>query len=510
MWTRARKALTAIFWSHVFAVAANLFLVPLYLTYWSAGVYGEWLVLFAVAGYLSTLDLGLNLAMTNRLTQAYCRHDFEDYTRCQHSAFAFYIVVVLVSGLLLSGALWMFPLPDWLGLKQTDPQESAWVLWLLGLNVLLTLPATFMWSMYRTMGHVSLSQWMWNTQQLLTLGMIPVILALGGGMKSVASGQLAVLIILLLYAGWDLRRRAPAGMPGLRKADRSVLRELTRPSLLFGLVMVSNVIILHGSVIVVSTMLGSVAVALFVTSRTLVNLARQAGNAFLNVLWPEVTGMEARGEWSRLRSLHRLLMATSTTVCIGFAAALWHEGSEVMTLWTRGQLVPDPILLRLLLILLVFQSTWLVSMAFPAAANRHEKVSWLYLASALLGIGAGILCARTVGIWGIPIGLLVGEAVVCYHLVIRDTCRLLGEDYRTFAFKLWLGILSGGGLALTIGWIAHVMIPGPFWVRWLGVGSVTLATAFVVCWSVELTPEDREQVFLRLRPPAVAGVNRGL
>jgi O-antigen/teichoic acid export membrane protein len=296
MWIRTRKALTAIFWSHALAAVGNLFLVPLYLTYWSAGVYGEWLVLFAVAGYLSMLDLGLNMATTNRLTQAYCRQDFEDYTRCQHSAFAFYIVVVVVSGLLFSGALWMFPLPEWLGLKQTDPQESAWVMWLLGVNVLLTLPAGFMWSMYRTMGQVSLSQWIWNAQQLLNLGMIPVILALGGGMKSVAAGQLAVLIVLLLYAGWDLRRRVPALMSGLSKADRSVLRKLTRPSLFFGLVMVSNVIILHGSVIVVSTMLGSVAVALFVTSRTLINLTRQAGNAFLNALWPEVTSMEARSE----------------------------------------------------------------------------------------------------------------------------------------------------------------------------------------------------------------------
>jgi hypothetical protein len=203
-------------------------------------------------------------------------------------------------------------------------------------------------------------------------------------------------------------------------------------------------------------------------------------------------------------------MAASTAVCIGFATALWHEGVEVMSVWTRGKLDPDPVLLRLLLVLLVFQSTWLVSMVFPAAANRHEKVSWLYLASALIGIGAGIMLARTQGTWGIPLGLLIGEAVACYHLVIRDTCRLLGEDYRTFAFKLWLGILTAGGLALTTGWMAHIMIPGPFWARWLGVGSITLATALAACWSVEMTPEDRAQVLIRLRPPIVVGINRVL
>jgi glycosyltransferase involved in cell wall biosynthesis len=45
-------------------------LVPLYLKYWPATRYGEWLALSSLASYLSTLDVGLNTARVNRLRLA--------------------------------------------------------------------------------------------------------------------------------------------------------------------------------------------------------------------------------------------------------------------------------------------------------------------------------------------------------------------------------------------------------------------------------------------------------
>jgi hypothetical protein len=47
------------------------------------------------------------------------------------------------------------------------------------------------------------------------------------------------------------------------------------------------------------------------------------------------------------------------------------------------------------------------------------------------------------------------------------------------------------------------MIPGPYLLRWVGVGSVTVVTTAAVYWIAGMIPEDREQILIRFRPPLI-------
>jgi O-antigen/teichoic acid export membrane protein len=504
MWLRVWKTLTAIFWGQAVTLAGNITLVPLYLTYWTPEVYGEWLTLLALAGYFYVLDLGLTLVSTNRLTQTYAVGRLKEYARCQHSVFAFFVSISLISTMLLAVTLWVFPLPSWLGINHTSQKNTNWILWLLSQNVLWAMPAGFIWAVYRTAGKASKSQWLFNAHQFVSLGLISLILINSGGMTAVAMSQFVVLVLVTLYAYLDLRARFPDLVPGLKNADHGVLSGLIQPGLLFGLLTVGNVITTHGSVTILSNMLSGVAVAVFVTSRTLVNIIRQIVGSLINAFWTEITAMEARAEWDGLRTLHRLLMAGSTTLCVGFATVLWYEGTEIFTVWTRGKLQPDAVLLRLLLAFLVLQSTWLVSLAFTAATNQHQRLSLSYIVSAIIGVGFGAFLLRWIGTWAIPIGLIVGEALACYHYVIKNTCEIIGEPYRSFSLRLWLGMAAMSSLSLLSGWIAHENIPGPLPIRCIGVGMFSITATATVAWRIWLAPNERTRlvsIFCSLERP---------
>ncbi len=496
---RIIQGLAAIFSGQLIATLGNLLLVPLYLTIWSPSVYGEWLALFSLVSYLGVLDLGVNMAVINRLTQDYARGDLRNYARCQHSALAFYLLLALTGSLLLTWAAWNLPLPRWVGLRETPPATARWVVWLLGLQVVWGLPLGLVIGAYRTTGNLARSQWLSNIRQLATIGLVALVLLLSGGMKAVAAYQLAPFFLLTFYVLWDLRKKFAELSPGLSEASLSGARELLRPSLLFGLITFATAISLQGPVLIISTVLGGAAVALFVTSRTLTALIRQIIGAFNLSLWPDLTMMEARQERGRLRSLHRLLTAGSTTLCVGVAATLWYEGGEVISIWTRGKLTPDETLLRLLLVLLVLQSAWMASGIFAAASNRHTTLSWAFMISATLGVGMAALLVRRLGTWAVPVGLIAGEAIACYHFVIHDVCRLLEEPYLRFACRLWLGLAATGAVSLLAGWAAHTAIPGPFVIRWVGVGFTTLTVSMAVAWAVWLTPEDRTLLSAKLR-----------
>ena len=502
--SRVGKGAAAILCGQAIIAVGNLALVPLYLERWAPTVYGEWVALTALSGYLATLDFGINMAVTNRLTQAYARRDLEDYASCQHSALAYYLALASGGSFVLGLALWTLPFPAWVGLAETSATEAKWVIWLTGTYSLVAMPAGLISSFYRTTGDLPRSQWMGNIQQVLLLSLVATVLVFGGGMRAVAAWQLLPLLAVTGFIIWDVRRKAPQLAPTVTKAKFQVFLSMLRSSVLFGLLMVSNALTVQGSVLVVSSVLGGMAVAVFVISRTLANLIRQLVGAMNSALWPDLTIMESSGALERLRRIHKLLVAGSSTLCIAIAAALWYEGAEIISAWTLGRIQPDVTLLRLLLVLLVLQTPWLASSVFTASASRHEKLTVSYMASSILGLAVAVLLVKSLGFWAIPSGLIIGEAAACYHFVVKDTCQMIGEPYSPFALRLWFGLIAVATIALLAGWAAHQVIPGHYLVRFVVVGIVTSAVSLAAAWSIWVTPEVRAQLVLRFRS-AVAG-----
>src|SRR6266550_7806953 len=103
MLKRAALAFVAFFFGHGIAIVGSLLLVPLYLHVWSPALYGEWLALYSVVAYLSSLDLGVQTYAVNRLTQAHARGDLQEYRRVQHTAFVFYFCLALLGSVALTG-----------------------------------------------------------------------------------------------------------------------------------------------------------------------------------------------------------------------------------------------------------------------------------------------------------------------------------------------------------------------------------------------------------------------
>jgi len=340
---------------------------------------------------------------------------------------------------------------------------------------------------------------MGNIQQVVLLSIVATVLVLGGGMRAVAAWQLLPLLAVTGFVIWDVRRKSPQLAPAVTKAKFQVFLSILRPSVLFGLLLVSNALTIQGSVLVVSSVLGGMAVAVFVISRTLANLIRQLVGAMNSALWPDLTIMESSGALERLRRIHKLLVAGSSTLCIAIAAALWYEGAEIISAWTLGRIQPDVTLLRLLLVLLVLQTPWLASSVFTASASRHEKLAVSYMASSILGLAVAVLLVKSLGFWAIPIGLIIGEAAACYHFVVKDTCQMIGEPYSPFALRLWSGLIAVATIALLAGWAAHQVIPGHYLVRFVVVGIVTSAVSLAAAWSIWVTPEVRAQLVLRFR-----------
>jgi O-antigen/teichoic acid export membrane protein len=247
-------------------------------------------------------------------------------------------------------------------------------------------------------------------------------------------------------------------------------------------------------VLLVAKELGGPAVALLVTTRTLAHVAKQVTASVQFAIWPELTRLDAIGAEPTLRLGHRLLVIGSVALSAAFAGAIWFEGASVMALWTNGKLGADLWLLRIFLLAMVLQAAWLPSSLFMMASNRHRRLAHSYFSSAVFALAAIALLIRHCGLLAVPLGVLIGDALTCYHFVIKDACGILKEEYAPFAARLWSGVASISCAAWGAGYVGHSVALGPAPVRWLQVGTLTMLAAAFAAWSLALTKDDRSRV----------------
>lgn len=499
MLRRILPAANAIFVGHMIPRLGSIILVPLFLKNWSATLYGEYLALFAAVSYLSGLDIGMQQASVNRLTQAYAKGDLTEYRAIQHTTMAFYIAlatVVILIAVILVGVL---PLSHLIGLKVTDSATANRVIVLLAMYVMWSLPVRLIVATYQTTGNLARTQWIGNAQQIVVMFLSALVLILGGGMLSIACLQVLTIALIAVYVLFDLRKRYTQIFPSLADIRISILRELAHPSLLFALLLIGNLIAFQGSTLIVSALLGGLAVAVLSISRAMIDLIRQVLYSITLALCPDFARMEVLGEFDRLRTVHRLTVATTAAITLALVASVWYDGSQIITVWTRSRIEPDVTLLRLFLVLLAFQTPWAASSAIGTATNRHGAQAIGYFFAALIGIGTITVFVHRLGTWAVPVGLILGEAVCCYHFVIKATCKTIQESYSRFAIRFWFGFAITSTIVLGVGWLTHTFAAGPLLARWIIMGVITLTTATLCASCVWLTSSDRTLVLSTFR-----------
>ncbi|RJX16996.1 MAG: hypothetical protein C4575_14500 [Desulforudis sp.] len=444
----------AVFMGQGINILGQILVAPLFLWAWGAQLYGEWLTIFAVVAYLSLLDFGMQMYVVNRLNQCYSVKQLNDYTRILHSALGLYLSVAVVAGCLIAIAVFVAPIGQWLNFRLMDHSTVAVVALLLATQLIFAIPQGLIVGLYRTFWEFPRGAMLANFQRASMFGLIALVLLVGGSVIQVAAIQLIPLVGVIAFVLYDLRKRHPEVKVGLSQSDWKLAITFLGPSLLFFLIQISGALTVQGSIIVVSAFAGSVYVAVFAIHRTLTNSIRQIVGSLNNALWPELTTLEAHGDYSRLRIVHRSFVKMSFAACVFAGIWLHFAGKDIVELWTLGRIAFDQRLLDIFLLYLVLQAPWLASSVFPAAFNHHKNLAVCYILSAVLGLGLALVLVQHLGMVGVAFGLLIADILVCGWFIPLDTCRILGDSVR----KFWADTVLRGVPVIAIVWGAAWLV----------------------------------------------------
>ena len=414
-----------------------MILVPLFLQFWGAERYGEWLTLYATVGYMSMLDLGIQNYVINKLNQCHATGRIEEYGYVLQSALKVSVIVCAFIILLMAALLPALPLGNWFHFTHTGHSLVILVSCLLAIQIVAKVPCGIITGLYRTFGEFPRGAMIVNIQVIMVFLITGVALVSGGGFAILALLQLVPVLVVVLYVFHDVSRRHPEVRLGLKGGSMKKGFSFILPGSPFFLIRISTLTVFSGSTIIVATQLGPGVVAIFSTLRTLANMAKQIPQAINIALWPELTALEAKKQYETLKKIHFLIVKLGFSISLWLVIILHFAGREIVEIWTGGHIIYDAQLMNMFLGFIVLQIIWSLSGTFQAAFNRPGLVGICNFSSMLVGLTLAYFLTRRYGVVGTVGGLFIAEALICGIVIPLRTCRILGES----PWKFFRGVI---------------------------------------------------------------------
>ncbi|HVG26531.1 MAG TPA: lipopolysaccharide biosynthesis protein [Acidobacteriaceae bacterium] len=410
--------------------------IPVLFHFWSIQMNGEWMILTAIPSYLSFSNIGFGSVAGNEMTMLMARGEQETALSVFQSCWWLISIVLGITGVIMCGALYFLPVARLLHLSTIDDSDARWVLFWLGLAVLLSQLEQLLQSAYRCIARYSYGNMLKTTLSLIAFGiqLLPVVLGYGPRTtaKVLALANIAITLILCVM----VRRDIPWIDYGWSHASFAEIRRLARPAFAFIGFPLGNALNLQGTLMAVGYALGPVDVAIFGTARTVSRIALQIVQMVNNTVWPELSIAFGAGNMDLVRLLHRRACQLALFISLAVVVVVAVLGPTFLHHWTQGKVPPSTTLVSLLLIVVVFYSLWSTSSTLVSAINQHERLAIVYTVATACTVGLTFVAARRYGLYGAAGSLLLSEIIMDTY-VLPSALRIAHDTWSGFLLSMF-------------------------------------------------------------------------
>jgi O-antigen/teichoic acid export membrane protein len=421
---RILKGVMANGFSQVVNAAIQLLGLPVFLRIWGVELYGEWLMLSALAAYFTLGDLGFVSVAANDMTMHMAKGDTQKTLATFQSTLA---VVVMAAGLILLAVAILAGLQaQWslLPLHRIGSTDATLILFIIGVQVILDFFAGLAMAGLRAQGRYALGIFSNNVGRLMEfLAALAVIVAGATPLQTITT-MLVVRLLSTLTLALMMRKISPCLVFGFGHASKAEIRLLLGPSIAFMGFPLGNALSLQGVTVLIGIMFSPGAVVLFATLRTLTRLVTQSLAIVNHSIWPEISIAYGAQDHTMVHALHQRSVQCSLWISLAGALSLAWTGNAIVKYWTHGAVIPDPILFSLLLLVMVANAIWFGSFVLQAATNRHAYIAATYILSSAATLALATQLAKPFELRGVAVALLAGELTMALVVVRRSLTML--------------------------------------------------------------------------------------
>ncbi len=405
--------------------------VPVFLTFWSKPLYGDWLIVSAIPSYLSFSNIGFGSVAGNEMTMLMGRKDEAGALRVFQSCWWLIVLICAAVMLVFAGLLYALPVARWLNLSVMTETDAKWVIFYLGAAVLFGQLEQLLGAAYTCVGRYPYGTFLKSILVLISFVATLVPVLLGRGVRSTAATFSLVNALGTVVLCFTVRHDVPWIRYGWHHARFSEIRRLSGPAIAFMGFPIGNALNLQGTILAVGHVLGSTDVVIFGTARTVSRIALQMVQMVNSTFWPELSSSFGAGNLPLVRALHRRSCQLALGIALVLVPFMMTVGPWFLTHWTRHNVPPSPRLLFLLLCSVLLYSLWSTSSTLLTAINQHRRLATNYILATGVTIIATVLLAKRYGLLGAAGSLILSEALMDLY-VLPTSLRIAHDTWPGF------------------------------------------------------------------------------
>lgn len=445
---------------------SQIVLVPVYLAYWDADIFGVWLVIQAMVGMITTLDLGYH----EYIGYEFLKFGEDNLKKLSEYVWASILVSVILNSLLFLVVFVLLYFTNVFSFLlnsdsvQTELMYESVIVFLLQLFnwfIISSISGIFSRSLI-PFGYYPRTAW-WSFFYALVSSTTPVIVIILGAdllWAGVASTISCLIFCVPLYIDL-LRLYRKNGLhfccPSLRLAYKSFLESLA----------ISGKVVLeiarqHGIRLLISPLAGTQSLTSFATMRTGANVALQGLNTITNPLMPELVRFLHKRDQERIDASFGSLWFTMVTIMIPAVIGIQIFIEPLFLIWTQGKVAFEPLVFALLSISILVYA--LAQPAISVVRGNNLVTAQLRISAIAVGIVIGGLwmLVPILGILGAAIALLAAEifATLAYQKTAKNW---LQNNQLVWPAKPY-NIAIKSTIVAVASLLAIIFVPGSIWI----------------------------------------------
>lgn len=468
-------------------------------------VYGIWVLLTSMLGYLGLLDLGVRGAVIRYIARYHARKNHAAASSIASTAVALFTVLgaLAVAG---SGVL-ALAMPQLFHDVPVDYVPEARVALLLGgCSVGLNLVAAVYGGVIGGLQRFDLTNAWAAVSSVIRAALVYFAVTHGYGIVALAG---IGLLSTCGYAAvnWRLARRLYPEVTIRRGlAERKWVGIIFSFGLTSVMIHASQMLINQADSIVIAAFLPVAQVTFFSIGATLVAQAQTIQRGITFMIPPMVSALQAKGTTEGVRRTIIRAARTLSMLLLPVAVTFFIRGSTFIGLWMGPQYSEvSGRVLDILTLRMWFTAGLSVLSTALFGLNRHRVIVPIIIGEAVANLAMSAALVRPLGVVGVALGTTVPSLLTLLLVTPRIYQRELGIGLGNLAREIWLRTslavvpFALATWAVERAWPAHGVLH--FFVQ----VAVILPLAAAGAWVLALDEEDRAMIrtqFRRLLGPA--------
>ena len=417
--SRKRATLLLAFGGYVnngILIVQGLVLVPMYLHFIGAHVYGQWMASGGILGLLGVMNFGIGNMLVQRVANAYGQRDLQKTATYFFNGMIVYLAIVSIfsiTGLLVSGFL-----PTFLKVSDEIAGQLRGCFQLAVIAAALGILNECIRSFAQALLRPVFSMFSIAISRISGIAMTAVLLLHGSGLWAIPAGALTAEVLILI-SGLVQAAILFRGLRARISVERAVLREYLQVGGTMFLATLGSALSRESDPLLITLLLRPELTTAYMLTRRAADIVGQVLAVFYGATHSSFSHLVGQGNKEKTAKVaSSLLVMAFTSGVIGFAtyAAMNHS---FLKLWVGDSFALGQDIILMIGIAFFVNSLRNMVWQIVNGFGEYQYTSRVIL---LEGIGKTLLAAallNQLGIIGMPLALLIGGGLSVIAILIK-------------------------------------------------------------------------------------------